>query len=164
MAHRRFFHNIIKKGYYQRAVALAPGNYINWLNLGDAERRLRHLAESRQAFRKVRELALVLLHENPHLGQLRAVVAYAELRLGHGAAAEEEINEALHSVTGNSQVIYLATVIYETLGQRDRAIEVLRGSTLEAMQDINHDRELAALRQDPRFPQLIAKTRESGRN
>ncbi|HEV2989560.1 MAG TPA: protein kinase [Candidatus Angelobacter sp.] len=151
-------------GYYQRAVALEPGNYINWLNLGDAERRLRHLPESREAFRKVRELALVLLHENPHLGQLRAVVAYAELRLGHGAAAEEEINEALHSVTGNSQVIYLATVIYETLGQRNRAIEVLRGSTLEAMQDINHDRELAALRQDPRFLQLIAKTQESGRN
>jgi serine/threonine protein kinase/tetratricopeptide (TPR) repeat protein len=150
-------------GYYQRAVVLEPGNYIDWLNLGDAERRLRRVSESREAFRKVKELALVRLHQNPHIGHLRAVVAYAELRLGQGAAAEEEINEALHSVTGNSQVIYLATVIYETLGQRDRAIEVLRGSTPEAIQDIDHDRELVALRQDPRFLQLMAKTRESGR-
>ena len=139
---------------------MEPGNYIDWLNLGDSERRLGHLVKARAAFRKVKELAVVELQQNPHRGHLRALVAYAEARLGLKAAAEEEINEALHSATGNSQVIHFAVLIYEVLGQRDRAIDVLKGSTQEGIQEITHDRDLAALRQDPRFVRLIAKTQE----
>ncbi len=149
-------------GYYQKAAALEPGNYIDWLNLGDSERRLGRLAEARAAFRKVKELALVQLHQNPQTGHLRAVVAYAELRLGHNSAAEEEINEALHSAPGNSQVIYLAVLIYETLGQRNQTIDVLKGSTPEGIREIEHERDLAALQQDPRFLQLVAKAQEGG--
>jgi serine/threonine-protein kinase len=148
--------------YYQRAVAMEPGNYIDWLNLGDSERRLGRLAEARAAFRKVKDLSLSELQQNPRNGHLRAFVAYAEARLGHKAAAEEEISEALHSATGNSQVIHFAVLIYDALGQRGRAIEVLRGSTPEGIREIDHDRDLAILRQDPRFLQLIAKTQEDG--
>src|SRR5438270_587651 len=83
-----------------------------------------------------------------------------EARLCLKTAAEEEINEALHSATGNSQVIHFAVLIYEALGQRDRAIDVLKGSTPEGIQEITHDRDLAALCRDPRFVRLIAKIQE----
>jgi serine/threonine protein kinase/tetratricopeptide (TPR) repeat protein len=149
-------------GYYRRAVAMEPGNYIDWLNLGACERRLGHSAEAYVAFRKVKDLTLVELRQNPHNGHLRAFLAYAEVRLDHKAAAEEEISEALHSATGNSQVIHSAVLIYEALGQRDRAISALSGSTAESLREIDHDRDLAQFRQDPRFLQLVAKAQEGG--
>ena len=149
-------------GYYRRAVALEPGNYTDWLNLGDSERRLGHLAQARAAYRRLKDLALVELQQNPSRGRIRAFVAYAKLRLGQKSAAEEEINEALHSAPGNSQVIYLAVLIYETLGQRNQTIDVLRGSTPEGIREIEHERELAALHGDPRFLQLVAKAQEGG--
>ena len=149
-------------GFYQRAVAMEPGNYFDWLNLGNSERRLGHLTEAYAAFRKAKDLALAELQQNPQRGHLRALVAYAKLQLGHRAAAEEEINEALHSATGNSQVIYFAVLIYEALGQRDRALDVIKGSTPQGLQEIDHDRDLASLRQDPRFVKLITRTQEGG--
>ena len=149
-------------GYYKRAVAMDPGNHIYWLNLGDSERRLGHRAEARAAFGKAKDLALAELQQNPGSGYIRAFVAYAKIRLGQKAAAEEEISEALHSATGNSQVIHVAVLIYEVLGQRDRAINVLRGSTPELIREIDQDRNLEGFRQDSRFMQLIAKTQESG--
>jgi tetratricopeptide (TPR) repeat protein len=148
-------------GYYQRAVAIAPGNTIYWLNLGNSEQRLGHLVEARAAFRKVKDLALVELQQNPHSGYIRAFVAYAKLRLGDNAAAEEEISQALQSAAGNGQVIHVAVLIYDALGKRDRAIEVLSGSTPEGLREIDRDRDLTSLRQDPRFVQLMAKTQES---
>jgi tetratricopeptide (TPR) repeat protein len=142
-------------------VAIAPGNTIYWLNLGNSEQRLGHLVEARAAFRKVKDLALVELQQNPHRGYIRAFVAYAKLRLGDNAAAEEEISQALQSAAGNGQVIHVAVLIYDALGKRDRAIEVLSGSTPEGLREIDRDRDLTSLRQDPRFVQLMAKTQES---
>jgi tetratricopeptide (TPR) repeat protein len=145
--------------YFRRALTMAPGEYLDWLNLGDAERKLGHLNEARAAFHKGKKLALVELQKNPNSGQLRAVVAYLEARLGHEAAAAEEINEALQSAPGNSQIIEYAVRIYEAFGQRDRTIAVLKEAMPEQMQDLNQDRDLIALRQDPRFTQLMAKSR-----
>jgi tetratricopeptide (TPR) repeat protein/TolB-like protein len=149
-------------GYYQRAVAIEPGDTIDWLNLGNAERWQGHSVEARAAFRKVKDLALVELQQNPHSGYIRAFVAYAKLRLGDNAAAEEEIGQALHSAAGDSQVIHFAALIYDALGQRGRAIDVLGGSTPEGIREINRDRDLKDLRQDPRFIRLMVKTSEGG--
>jgi tetratricopeptide (TPR) repeat protein len=149
-------------GYYQRAVAIEPGDTIDWLNLGNAERWQGHSVEARAAFRKVKDLALVELQQNPQSGYIRAFVAYAKLRLGDNAAAEEEIGQALHSAAGDSQVIHFAALIYDALGQRGRAIDVLGGSTPEGIREINRDRDLKDLRQDPRFLRLMAKTPEGG--
>ena len=153
-------------GYFEKEVA------IKLLNSGidteemvqrfHSERRLGHLSEARAAFRKTKDLVLVELQQNPRSGYIRAFAAYDKMRLGQKAAAEEEINQALHSATGNSQVIHFAVSVYEALGQRDRAIEVLSGSTAESIREIDQDRDLADLRRDPRFLQLIARTQEDG--
>jgi serine/threonine-protein kinase len=149
-------------GYYRRAVAVEPSNTIYWLNLGDSERRLGHRAEMRTAFRKVKDMALVELKQNPHRGYIRAFVAYSRLRLGDNVAAEEEISQALHSAAGNAQVIHFAVLIYEALGQRDRAIEVLNGSPQDVVQEIKSERELSSLHRDPRFVQLTARSHDGG--
>ena len=142
--------------FYRRAVAMEPHDQVDWLGLGDAERRLGHLSEARQAFHKVKDLATAELQQNPHRGHLRAFVAYAESRLGQQAEAEVEINEALHSSTSNSQVIRFAVLIYEASGKRDKALEVLKSATPESLQEISHIRDLASFQHDPRFIQLLA--------
>ena len=53
-------------------------------------------------------------------------------------------------------------LIYESLGQRNQTIDVLRGSTPEGIREMEHERDLAALHEDPRFLQLVAKAQEGG--
>lgn len=145
--------------FYQRAVSMEPDDYFNWLNLGDAERHAGHLSKARKAFHKAKDLANAELQQNPHRGHLRAFVAYAEARLGHQAEAEQEINEALHSSTSNSQVIRFAALIYEASGKRDKALEVLKSASPESLQEISHIRDLASLQHDPRFIQQLAASK-----
>ncbi|HWZ45142.1 MAG TPA: protein kinase [Candidatus Saccharimonadales bacterium] len=147
-------------GYYRRAVTIEPGNTVYWLNLGNSEYRQGHLVEAQAAFRKVKDLALVELQQNPHRGYIRAFVAYAKLRLGDYAGAEEEISQALHSSAGNGQVVQVAVLIYDALGKRDRAIDILSGSTPDVLGEIDRDRDLADFRQDLRFRQLMAKPQD----
>ena len=150
-------------GYYARAVALDPNDYVNIDNLGDSYRRLRRLTAARAAYRKTMDLALMDLAENPSPGYPRAFLAYCAARLGDRARAQAEVSQALKSSPGIKGVIRNAVLTYEVLGQRDKAIAVLGHATPEVLQELQRHPDLADFSHDPRFQDLVVKIGEGGK-
>jgi len=143
--------------YYTRAVTMDPGDYMYWINLGDSNRRLGHLADAKLAYRKGLDLALIELRGNPRLGRTRGYVAYLAARLGDAKRAQDEISQALELLPGDTKVIRNAVLTYEALGERDQAIKVLGLATPEVLEELNRQPDLADFRKDIRFIQVVAQ-------
>jgi tetratricopeptide (TPR) repeat protein len=128
---------------------------VSWLNLGDSDRRLGHLAEAKLSYRKGLNLALVELRGNPRLGLARSYVAFFAALLGDAKRGQDEISQALELSPGDSEVVLNAVLTYETLGERDQAIKVLGLATPELLKELNRQPDLADFRQDIRFKQVV---------
>jgi hypothetical protein len=109
------------------------------------------------------DLALAELKENPRLGRSRAFVAYFSARLGDRKRAEDEIDQALRLSPGDNKVKRRAVLTYEALHERERALAVLMTTTPEMLRELGSQPDLAGLRQDPRFQQLVTTTENGGR-
>jgi eukaryotic-like serine/threonine-protein kinase len=143
--------------YYTRAIILDPADYVYLENLADSYRRVGRLHEANVAYRKAMDMALAALKENPRLGYDRGFVAYMAARLGDRKRAEDEIAQALRVSPGETKVIRNAVLTYETLGQRDLAIQSLQGATPQVLHELDRQPDLADFRLDPRFRQLVAQ-------
>ena len=126
-----------------------------WLNLGDSNRRLGHLADAKVAYRKGLNLALIELRRNPRLGLTRAYVAYFAALLGDTRRGQDEIGQALELSPGDAEVILSAVLTYEAMGERDQAIKVLGLATPEVLEELNRHPDLADFRRDIRFRQVV---------
>lgn len=161
-----------------------------WLNLGDSAYKGGDLPKSRQAYEKGRDLALAEVAAD-HVRRLpitgapacgdpasdscaadrraadekrargHAFAAYFGARLGDSASAEQELQKALALSAADDKVIRVAVLTYEALGQRDRAIAVLNGASSQLLQDLNRDPDLPDFREDARFQQALAKSRQA---
>jgi tetratricopeptide (TPR) repeat protein len=145
--------------YYQRATAAQPGNYKYWINLADSERRAGRYAEAKESYRRARSMAISEIEENPHIALVRALVAYSGARLGDMRRAREEILQATHIAPEDNQVIRCAVLTYEALGDRKMAINFLSFARPEMLRELRRHPDLADLRQDPRFKQLLARSK-----
>jgi serine/threonine protein kinase/Tfp pilus assembly protein PilF len=144
--------------FYLQAVKLEPENFVFWVNIGDARRRLGRMPEAREAFQKGMDLALARLQQEPRVGYTRAFVAYYAAVLGDTRRAQAEIAQALQLSPADNEVIRCAVLTYEYLGQRDDAIQVLAGATPSLLRDLDHQPDLTMFRQDSRFRELLAKS------
>jgi eukaryotic-like serine/threonine-protein kinase len=149
--------------YYQRAIGMNPNDYIFMQNLADSYRRLGRLTKSTEAYTRARNLGLAELAENPLEAFSRGFVAYCSARLGDTQRAQSEIGQALKLSPGNKSVIRNAVLTYETLGQREQALAVLRGATPELIRELEHHPDLADLGSDSRFQQLVTKIDNGGK-
>jgi eukaryotic-like serine/threonine-protein kinase len=149
--------------YFNRAIIIDPSNYLYLLNLGDSNLRLGRHRDAHVAYRKAMELATSELNDNPRLGRTRAFVAYFAARLGDRKRAEDEIDQALLFSPGDNKIKRRAVLTYEALHERERSLAVLRTTTPEMLRELNNQPDLADLRQDPRFQQLVATTETGGK-
>lgn len=143
--------------YLERARASGPESYILLLNLGDSYRRLGRVQDSALAYRRGRELAESRLMSNPRDAAVRSFVAYFALRAGDRRNAERELAQALMLGGQDKIVIRRAVLTFEAMGQRDRALEILRPASADILQELSRQPDLAGLRQDQRFLNMIAK-------
>jgi eukaryotic-like serine/threonine-protein kinase len=150
-------------GYYKRAVAMDPTNYIYLVNLADSERRLGRLRDADAAYSTAMDIALSALEQDPRKGSHRGFIAYIKARLGDRKRAESEIAQALQMSKGETKVIRNAVLTYEVLGERDRAIQVLSGAKPELLQELAHQPDLSDFRRDSRFKQLEAENSKGGK-
>ena len=143
--------------YFQRAVALNPNEYVYLLNMGDSNRRLKHLKAARDEYRRGLQLAEAELRQNPQNASTRAYAAYFAARSGEPTWAQAEIAQALHSSPGDNRIVRHAVLTYEVLGRRDEALASLTTATPELLRELDQDPDLLDLRRDPRFRQVIEK-------
>ena len=97
------------------------------------------------------------LLQDPRGGLPRSLVAYASARLGDTKRAEMEIVQALKFSPNDSKVLRFGALTYETLNQRDKALEVLSSASADLLSELNRQPDLAELRQDSRFVDLLRR-------
>jgi serine/threonine protein kinase/Flp pilus assembly protein TadD len=149
--------------YFERAIAKGPVTSVLYMNLGTALRRAGFQRESKQAYRSGLSLAASALEQNFSSGSDRAILAYLCARLDQRDRAASEALQALNASRGSNDVRWLVAQTYEALGQRDRTIEVLRDAPYVLLDRLSRHPDLADLRTDSRFQQLVVAASKQAR-
>lgn len=134
----------------------APDNYVYWMHLGIAERRIGQMAESRGAIQKAKELVEPEIMRNLRDGDPRSFLSYFCAQLGDKPRALWEAKQALQLAPQKENVIWNTALTYESLEMRDNAIEVLEKAAPETLADLKRWPDMAELTADSRFIRLTA--------
>lgn len=141
----------------ERAVAIDDNDYRVWRNLGAAYRLAPGQGEKAPAaYRRAAEMAEAELKVNPSDPGLLIRLADCHAVLGDAAAARARATEALELAREDADMMFRAATVYEMLGDRAKALELL-GKALRAgysLEEVEHEPDLAKLRADPRFATL----------
>jgi tetratricopeptide (TPR) repeat protein len=94
---------------------------------------------------------------DPDNAQLLADLAAYEAKTGNRDRALDAIGRAMRFARGNRRVSFQAALVYELGGKRDRALAALRDAVRGgySLDEIDREPDLARLRQDQRYKQLI---------
>jgi serine/threonine-protein kinase len=147
----------------QQAIRLSPARsgsiYTYWGNLGDAYRYTPgQSAKAADAYRHAVQEAEQQLAFDPDNASLLASMAEYQVKMGDQTRALDAIGRAMRFAHGDKKVSFKAALVYELTGSRDRALaalgDAIRGGY--SLDDIGREPELKALRQDPRYQELLA--------
>jgi serine/threonine-protein kinase len=146
----------------QKALALLPPRiaraYSIWGNLGDAYRYTPDQAEkAADAYRHaIDQIEQQLAFDPDNAGLLASVAEYAA-KMGDHKSALDAIGRAMRFAHGSRRVSFQAALVYEITGSRERALaalgDAIRGGY--SLDEIAREPELAELRQDPRYKQIL---------
>jgi tetratricopeptide (TPR) repeat protein len=140
---------------FLQALALGPGSTNLWLDLGLSYGRESRESDAKAAFRNGLAVAEKDLIKDPRDKGERARLAYLAARLGDSGRADFEIAQTLQVSGDDSDVSLMAVLTYEALGRREQTLALLtRLPTV--LGQLNRYPELADLRSDPRFLQLLS--------
>ncbi len=108
-----------------------------------------------------RDLLAAVLSENPNLHGVRPFLAMCLSARGEHAAARAELNEDVKRTAAvDPDIAYAVASVYALEGERDEAFEWLRRSVALGNENrpwFEHDPNLASVRDDPRFTQLMER-------
>jgi serine/threonine protein kinase/tetratricopeptide (TPR) repeat protein len=144
---------------FQHATKLQPNNAINWGNLGDALWQLpKERAGALQAFQRAADLASEKLGLDASNDQLRQTYAIYLVKLGRKQEAVAEIKKALEHDPKDASVRFFAARVYATADMRSEALQALKDAVALGYSagEISHEPDLAELRSDRTFQQLVA--------
>jgi serine/threonine-protein kinase len=107
------------------------------------------------------DLLREVLAQNPNLHGVRPFLAMCLSRQGNHEAARAELNEDVkRNASVDADIAYAVASVYALEGERDQAFEWLERSVALGNENkplFQHDPNLAALREDPRFAELISR-------
>jgi tetratricopeptide (TPR) repeat protein len=142
---------------FERAVTLAPWDYLMWANLGDACRASGAAACADRAWTRTIALARDVVASRPNDAMARAILASSLAKNGNADEAQAEIRRALESNPSDANVLYQASVIAALRGSSDSAISWLERSIAAGYpaDDAARDPVLASLRDLPAFRNAV---------
>ena len=138
----------------KRATELDPHNDVLWRNLGDSYRQIpSRTSEANLAYEKALQAATDEASVNPNNSEVRSAIALYDAHLGRKMDAQASINRALKLSPKNSDVLFTSALVYEIIGNRNRAIEAIDEAVKfgYSIEEIEHEPELRALRSDRRY-------------
>jgi eukaryotic-like serine/threonine-protein kinase len=139
-----------------RSLVLESEQYLLWINLGTAYRRIGLALESHRAYHRGLDLAEIAMTKNPRIGRVRAGLAYLCTQVGDRRRAEFEISQALQQEPNDADTRWMAAITYEALGRRDDTLNLLAASSPGVIADVSRWPDVADLHKDSRFVQLLA--------
>lgn len=144
---------------FEKAVDSGAHHYLNWANLGDAQRFTPgQRDEARKSFRRAIQLLQEELARRPQEPELRSRLALYQAKQGATEAALGELANLDLGRAESPRLFYRAVQVFEIAGLRQRAMKALE-SALESgfsLAEARRDPELTDLRQDALFHRLAA--------
>jgi tetratricopeptide (TPR) repeat protein/TolB-like protein len=144
----------------KKALEINDMNYRTWATLANSYYWLPGKREdSFPAYRRAIELAEKRLELNPRDARMLVTLAGYYVMVDEDEKALSYTERALQISVDNPFVLYFAGYVYEQLGQRDKALELI-GKALELgypLREIERDPWLTDLRADERFNELPLK-------
>ena len=113
---------------FEKAVTLAPWDYLMWANLGDACRASGATACADRAWTRTIAAARDVVASRPKDAMARAILASSLAKNGELDKAETEMRRALETNPTNADVLYQASVVAALRGAPDSAISWLERS------------------------------------
>jgi serine/threonine protein kinase/Tfp pilus assembly protein PilF len=141
----------------EKAVELAPKNYLYWGNLGDVYRWAPGFAEKAPgAYAKAIELSRERLASNANDILVRGSLAVYLAKTGDSQGALAEI-ATLEKSAADPATAFKTGVVYELLRDRDKALANIERAVKAgySKREVANEPELASLRKDPRFRRII---------
>jgi len=137
---------------YELVLKDYPNRYQFWGNLAVAYEYSGEASQSREAYFTAIEKALIQLDINPSDSELLADLGayYSDVR--DTTQSLSYINRALELDSENVRVLERAVSTYESLGMREKALQMI---TPALIQNIESQPELEELKNDPRFKELL---------
>jgi tetratricopeptide (TPR) repeat protein len=138
---------------YEQAVAMAPGDYFMWVNLGDACRASGAKACADRAWKQTIAATRDILAARGNDAFTRAVLASSLAKSGSLDEAQVEIRRALESNPTDAVVLYQAAIVATLRGSPDIALSWLERSIAAGYPaaDAARDPVLEPLRELPAF-------------
>jgi serine/threonine-protein kinase len=140
-------------------VARKTGNHVMWGNLADTYRQLPDQKQKAgETYDRAIALAEKLLISTPQDIDLISCLARYYAYKGDKQRALEWIARARAMAPANLETIRRAILVHEVVGDRSRALAVLQEyrERLGGMDEIEREPDLAALRADPSYRELLA--------
>lgn len=144
---------------YESALAIGPPNTMLFLNLADAHTYAGRNDEGRNYFRRAIASAEERLRINLQDSRERATLAFCLAQVGEVARAKSEIEQALQHLPDDRTVRRYAVLTFESLGQRERALEILRGSPRQVLEELEASWGTDQMRRDPRYEAIASEVR-----
>lgn len=144
---------------FRQAIDVGGDNMTSQGNLAEALRwSPQHANEAPAAYRHAIQLAEKELAINPNNAPSRAMLALFFARIGETKRALAEIRQSVQLAPQNGTVLLLSISVYERLGLRDESLGVLRILVQGeySIAEIRRDPDLADLRRDPLYVQLVS--------
>ncbi|MBL8174816.1 MAG: protein kinase [Bryobacterales bacterium] len=141
---------------YESAIDLRPGDYRTWGNLGLVYlQQAGSEGKAEAAFRKAIELAEEELRVNPESHRIRAAMGQYWAALGNRKKALDLV--AAIPEPARRPYMGLLAVMYERLGMRKEAIEVVQRNLADRSElvTLRADPELEKLWADPKFQEIV---------
>jgi len=138
----------------KKATDMSPHDHALWRNLGDSYHQIpARQAEAREAYEKALQTATAELKVDPTDPVALSGIALYDAHLGRAEEAESFISRAMVASPNNSDTLFTAALVYEIIGNREKALRQLdlaakAGFSLE---EIEKEPELRKLQADPRY-------------
>ena len=118
--------------------------------------------DARQAYQRALETATEQLKANPKDPVVLSGIALYHAHLGDKQEAEEFIGRALEVAPNDSDTLFTSALVYEIIGNRDKALTELAQANKAgySLEEIEKEPELKKLQGDPRYGQWIAEVRK----
>ena len=142
----------------ENAIKMGTASHQIWGNLGEAYSQTPSLAaKAPEAYSMAVKQAEQRLSVNPKDARVRASLAGYLAVLGRKREALAQIEQARRLAPDNQNVLFRSALVYESAGQRDQALRALEAAIANGYSpaEIEGARDLAELRNDPRYRKLV---------
>jgi tetratricopeptide (TPR) repeat protein len=144
---------------YEQALSFGNPSEMLLFNIADAYAQLGKRDQAREFFRRAVGRIEHSLSVNLRDSGLRAMLAYSLTQIGERERSVFELEQALQSSPEDKNVRKYGVLTYEAMGQRDKALETLRGVRRQALDELELAPGTEQLRRDPRYPGIAQEIR-----